>query len=771
MVCVTKEQCVFFVLISVTQVSGLTTFISPYNGTTLKGTVKSSLQFNWAFSVAFGTIEWGFAAAANSKVLSDDGILFTIYPDGTTQATTSAPYEGRVNGSVIRQGLVGFTLRNLRTSDARYFGCRISPLDVSGKKETDTVKVIVEDKPNITHPREASKSFVESSSVSVSCTAKGTVDPGVRWIHDDQVRSFGSGTTNLIFSKINRSDAGIYICRANNSAGVTEKELNVTVNYQPEGIAIRLSNYSVLHVQGDTVKITCVVSASNPPVLEYRFFLNGILLVSNSSSNKITIGDLRRDKDNGNYSCEAQNNVGSARSGEAFLDINVRVTIKTFTKNSTVTEGNPIKLTCHANGYPVPSIVWKKDGREICAMSVLNIASSNRSDSGRYICIASNTLEKKEMETFVTVNYPAYIKKVSPPSPHESWIAQNVTFVCEANGVPTPTIIWKRPDGTEVERVVGSENVLHLLMQKDGDFGSYLCEANNTVGSVDKHTVQVDQIRPPDAPTITTQDKDIQVESLWVKWTPPIDNGGSNITGYRVIVLQDEKVIINKTTTSDKLQYFVDKGLTKSTNYSLSVSALNKVFEGMAGEKNVMTKYQGAPATAEIIDLPAATKSKKVTIKWNEPQNNGASITLYTVYQRDVKKGDIKGEWIKIREIKDLSRRQVVVSLEKNKVYEFVVTANNSFGESLREGQNIRKLHVLGDIPEPVNIQVQEKDDTVILTWDEPENNGATIIKYSIYTRIVGGEEWKKVANLTGKDAPKIKYILVLVGDCNQRIW
>ena len=85
-----------------------------------------------------------------------------------------------------------------------------------------------------------------------------------------------------------------------------------------------------------------------------------------------------------------------------------------------------------------------------------------------------------------------------------------------------------------------------------------------------------------------------------------------------------------------------------------------------------------------------------MTIKWNEPQNNGASITLYTVYQREVKKGDIKGEWIKIREIKDLSRRQVVVSLERNKVYEFVVTAKNSFGESLREGQNIRKLHVLG---------------------------------------------------------------------------
>ena len=108
---------------------------------------------------------------------------------------------------------------------------------------------------------------------------------------------------------------------------------------------------------------------------------------------------------------------------------------------------------------------------------------------------------------------------------------------------------------------------------------------------------------PPDAPTITTQDKGIQVESLWVKWTPPIDNGGSNITGYRVIVLQDGKVETNKTTTSDKLQYFVDKGLTKSTYYTLRVSALNKVFEGMADEKNVITKYPGEKSYLTLMIL------------------------------------------------------------------------------------------------------------------------------------------------------------------------
>ena len=62
-------------------------------------------------------------------------------------------------------------------------------------------------------------------------------------------------------------------------------------------------------------------------------------------------------------------------------------------------------------------------------------------------------------------------------------------------------------------------------------------------------------------------------------------------------------MILNKATTSDKLQYFVDKGLTKSTNYTLRVSALNKVFEGMADEKKVMTKYQGEKSYFTLVML------------------------------------------------------------------------------------------------------------------------------------------------------------------------
>ena len=89
--------------------------------------------------------------------------------------------------------------------------------------------------------------------------------------------------------------------------------------------------------------------------------------------------------------------------------------------------------------------------------------------------------------------------------------------------------------------------------------------------------------------------------------------------------------------------------------------------------------------------MPTETKKTEVTLMWNEPQNNGAPITKYTVYQRN------GGDWIKIKEKTNLSDRKFVVQeLEKDKVYEFAVTATNKHGESLIAEKSIKKIKVLG---------------------------------------------------------------------------
>ena len=104
---------------------------------------------------------------------------------------------------------------------------------------------------------------------------------------------------------------------------------------------------------------------------------------------------------------------------------------------------------------------------------------------------------------------------------------------------------------------------------------------------------------------------------------------------------------------------------------------------------------QGVPGAVKIEDLPSKTKKVSVKIKWIEPQNNGAPITQYTVYQRIVGNVTVE-EWNKVRVIMDPSRRQVIVELDRNKFYEFVVTATNKHGESVQKEKNIRKVVVLG---------------------------------------------------------------------------
>jgi len=104
----------------------------------------------------------------------------------------------------------------------------------------------------------------------------------------------------------------------------------------------------------------------------------------------------------------------------------------------------------------------------------------------------------------------------------------------------------------------------------------------------------------------------------------------------------------------------------------------------------------GPPAAPEIVGLPSSINDVEITIKWNEPQNNGAPITKYTVYQRTVRDNGTPQEWRKMNEIKDPSVRQVAFKLEKGKNYEFVVTATNKFGPSIIEDEKIKKIKVLG---------------------------------------------------------------------------
>ena len=84
-------------------------------------------------------------------------------------------------------------------------------------------------------------------------------------------------------------------------------------------------------------------------------------------------------------------------------------------------------------------------------------------------------------------------------------------------------------------------------------------------------------------------------------------------------------------------------------------------------------------------------KADEIPLKWKEPNNNGAEITMYTVYygtQSDE-------QWKETEKITDVSVRKYVVKVEMGKKYKVLVTASNKYGESSKEGK-MRRV----DVPE-----------------------------------------------------------------------
>ena len=77
-------------------------------------------------------------------------------------------------------------------------------------------------------------------------------------------------------------------------------------------------------------------------------------------------------------------------------------------------------------------------------------------------------------------------------------------------------------------------------------------------------------------------------------------------------------------------------------------------------------------------------------MKWKEPENNGAAITKYSVYQRLVN----DKEWKKLEDISDTSKLDYDLKGDEGKEYEFVVTATNKYGESSKTA-NIQTVTVL----------------------------------------------------------------------------
>ena len=113
----------------------------------MKGATGCSMNFTWTILRPFTRVEWGLAFSP-SAFDSPPRLLVSFLKGSTSSVTPPATYTGRVSGN-INGSQVSFSLRKLRKSDGRLYGCRISDTKSGDDIPSfDSVMLVVEGRCN-----------------------------------------------------------------------------------------------------------------------------------------------------------------------------------------------------------------------------------------------------------------------------------------------------------------------------------------------------------------------------------------------------------------------------------------------------------------------------------------------------------------------------------------------------------------------------------------------------------------------------------------------
>ncbi|XP_028516691.1 neural cell adhesion molecule 2-like, partial [Exaiptasia diaphana] len=173
---------------------------------------------------------------------------------------------------------------------------------------------------------------------------------------------------------------------------------------------------------------------------------------------------------------------------------------------------------------------------------------------------------------FLCLDKPT-VGKASSTTNISSWAGNKINLECYwSSSLPIPRWTWFKPNGdriTNVRSISSGSQVTVLTGNNNHDYGMYRCKATNIAGS-DQHNISVTRLFPPVRPPLIDV-ASIRSSSVTIIWARPADNGGSPVTGYKVLI-DSRTFYIN---SSKILVYQEFTGLQEHTEYNVTVLARN----------------------------------------------------------------------------------------------------------------------------------------------------------------------------------------------------
>ncbi|XP_044733835.1 peroxidasin isoform X3 [Chrysoperla carnea] len=350
-----------------------------------------------------------------------------------------------------------------------------------------------------------------------TCRVAGDPTPEVVWMKnstklepDNRISILPDGSLQIDETK--DVDIGEYECMAKSDMGEAKsRPARMVVDGRPQPRDVHKPEFVLTPEDQDvqigehTVRLECRAKGIPAPTVVWS--RNGVILAPNprytvTPEGTLVIQNIERG-DFGTYRCEASNILGKI-STTAQIRINVAPAFTVHPENLTVKTGADAHIECIASGSPIPDIKWYKNGRLITTTARISIepdgtrlviSHTKESDSGQYICKATNFLGSKETSAYLTVQS---LKQQPPklkikPYDIEAIPESTVEIPCRAEGIPKPDIQWKK-DGSSLDRFefryrVSPAGSLFISNVTRRDAARFECTATNENGRISASAV------------------------------------------------------------------------------------------------------------------------------------------------------------------------------------------------------------------------------------------------------------------------------------------
>ncbi|XP_031778282.1 basement membrane-specific heparan sulfate proteoglycan core protein isoform X4 [Nasonia vitripennis] len=426
---------------------------------------------------------------------------------------------------------IGNILRitNIQVSNRGIYTCRISPNEQESYEASAIIEVEPREMPVLQlHPME-SQTVLEGGTADFHCRAiAGIPSPEIKWSRQDNrplspdSQIYPGGMLRI--NNVTSSDAGSYVCVAENSVGVTSATTSLKVHSFP---SIRISPQSgVLNLRsGEKLHLICSAIGYPQPVVSWSKDHNEEPVIDPYKSSKfgpsatIDINSVSRE-DEGTYVCRASNSAGIV---DDYVQIRIEDDINSVESSeicrgdtacgyvpteekpskhsgllvdrlSNIPSGGKVSMRCQLFPYPEDKNIyldWKReDGRLMPQEStvsdgILYINDLKKEDSGEYTCFGVDAYGKQVFSAKTQLHVVDFPKVELRPIKQTVRPGENPAIHCIATGEQPLNVEWEavgRPLPTSVSQ---SHGVLQFQGIDFSDAGKYVCKAWNELGTAE----------------------------------------------------------------------------------------------------------------------------------------------------------------------------------------------------------------------------------------------------------------------------------------------